>query len=58
VLIGACRSAWVAAEMMVRSTARFRCVVLADPLGGKFGGREERDTPTYTQMPRDEFVDL
>src|SRR5208283_741775 len=43
VLVGACFGGWVAAEIMVRSTARFSRLVLVDPLGVKFGGREERD---------------
>ena len=42
-LVGACLGGWVAAEMMVRSTARFSHLVLVDPLGIKIGGREERD---------------
>src|SRR5947208_9233887 len=41
VLVGACLGGWVAAEMMVRSTARFSHLVLVDPLGIKIGGREE-----------------
>src|ERR1700747_2439522 len=32
VRVGACFGGWVAAEMMVRSTARFSRLVLADPL--------------------------
>src|ERR1700720_1373004 len=43
VLVGACFGGWVAAEMMVRSTARFSHLVLVDPLGIKVRGREERD---------------
>src|ERR1700730_7954425 len=43
VLVGACFGGWVAAEIMVRSTARFSRLVLVDPLGIKVRGREERD---------------
>jgi pimeloyl-ACP methyl ester carboxylesterase len=43
VLVGACFGGWIAAEMMVRSTARFSRLVLVDPLGIKISGREERD---------------
>ena len=43
VLVGACLGGWVAAEMMVRSTARFAHLVLVDPLGIKISGRDQRD---------------
>jgi pimeloyl-ACP methyl ester carboxylesterase len=43
VLVGACFGGWIAAEMMVRSTAGFSHLVLVDPLGIKISGREERD---------------
>src|SRR5262249_50596154 len=35
ILVGSCLGGWIAAEMMVRSTARFSGVVLAAPLGIK-----------------------
>ena len=38
VLVGACFGGWIAAEMMVRSTARFSHCVLVDPLGNKIRG--------------------
>jgi pimeloyl-ACP methyl ester carboxylesterase len=44
VLVGADLGGWIAAEMMVRSTARFSCLVLVAPLGIKLRGRDERDT--------------
>ena len=47
VLVGACFGGWIAAEMMVRSTARFSHLVLVDPLGIKIGGRESEILPTY-----------
>src|SRR5437870_13887769 len=43
VLVGACFGGWVAAEMMVRSTARFSHLVLVDPLGIQVRCLEERD---------------
>jgi pimeloyl-ACP methyl ester carboxylesterase len=58
VLVGACFGGWVAAEIMVRSTARFRHLVLADPLGVKFGGREERDIADMHAVPRAEYLKL
>jgi pimeloyl-ACP methyl ester carboxylesterase len=55
-LVGACFGGWVAAEMMVRSTARFSHLVLVDPLGVKFGGREERDIADMHALPRTEYL--
>src|SRR5215475_14703848 len=43
ILVGSCLGGWVAAEMMVRSTARFRGLALVAPLGIKLRGRDERD---------------
>jgi pimeloyl-ACP methyl ester carboxylesterase len=42
VLAGASFGGWLAAEMAVRSTARFSRLVLIDPLGIKVGDRMER----------------
>lgn len=42
VLVGASFGGWVAAEVAVRSTARFSRLVLIDPLGIKVGARDER----------------
>jgi pimeloyl-ACP methyl ester carboxylesterase len=58
VLVGACFGGWVAAEMMVRSTARFSHLVLAAPLGIKLGGREERDIADMHGLPRAEYLKL
>jgi len=58
VLVGACFGGWVAAEIMVRSTARFSRLVLVDPLGVKFGGREERDIADMHALPRADYLRL
>jgi pimeloyl-ACP methyl ester carboxylesterase len=58
VLVGACFGGWVAAEMMVRSTARFSRFVLVDPLGIKIGGRDERDIADMHALPRAEYLKL
>ena len=58
VLVGACFGGWVAAEMMVRSTARFSHLVLVDPLGIKIGGREERDIADIHGLARAEYLEL
>src|SRR3974390_821001 len=58
VLAGVCFGGWVAAEMMVRSTARFSHLVLVDPLGIKIGGREERDIADIHALPRADYLRL
>jgi len=58
VLVGACFGGWIAAEMMVRSTARFSHLVLVDPLGIKIGGREERDIADMHALTRAEYLKL
>jgi len=56
VLVGACFGGWIAAEMAVRSTKRFGKLVLVDPLGVKFGGREARDIADMHAMARAEYL--
>lgn len=56
VLVGACFGGWVAAEMMVRSTARFSHLVLVDPLGLKVRGPDERDIADMHALPRAEYL--
>jgi pimeloyl-ACP methyl ester carboxylesterase len=58
VLVGACFGGWVAAELMVRSTARFTRLVLVDPLGVKFAGRDERDIADMHAVSRAEYLKL
>jgi pimeloyl-ACP methyl ester carboxylesterase len=58
VLVGACFGGWVAAEIMVRSSARFSRLVLVDPLGIKLGGRETRDIADMHALPHDEYLRL
>ena len=56
VLVGACFGGWVAAEIMVRSTTRFSRLVLVDPLGVKFGGRDDRDIIDMHALPHAEYL--
>jgi pimeloyl-ACP methyl ester carboxylesterase len=58
VLVGACFGGWIAAEIMVRSTARFSRLILADPLGVKFVGRDERDIADMHALSRAEYLKL
>lgn len=55
-LLGASFGGWIAAEMMVRSTARVSKLVLAAPLGIKVGGRDDRDIADMHAMTREEFL--
>jgi pimeloyl-ACP methyl ester carboxylesterase len=57
VLVGTDFGGWIAAEIMVRSTARFRQLVLIDPLGVKFVSREERDIADIHAMTRSEYLE-
>src|SRR5580700_1808277 len=58
VLVGADLGGWIAAEMMVRSTARFSCLVLVAPLGIKLRGRDERDIADMHGTERAEYLRL
>lgn len=58
ILCGACLGGWVAAEMAVRSTARFSRLVLVDPIGIKVGGRDNRDIADMHALPRKEYLKL
>ena len=55
-LVGCSFGGWIAAEMLVRSTARFARAVLAAPLGIKASGRDERDIADMHAMSRDELL--
>jgi pimeloyl-ACP methyl ester carboxylesterase len=57
-LVGACFGGWIAAEIMVRSTGHFSRLVLVDPLGVKFVGREERDIADMHALPYAEYLKL
>src|SRR5437868_4063640 len=58
VLVGADLGGWIAAEMMVRSSARFSRLVLTAPLGIKLRGRAERDIPDIHAMTPAEYLRL
>ncbi len=53
-VVGSSLGGWVALEMAVRSVARIGRLVLIDPLGVKFGGREERDIADIYALPEEE----
>ncbi len=56
VVVGADLGGWIAAEMLVRSTARCTALVLVAPLGIKLGGREERDIADMHAMTRADYL--
>ncbi len=57
-LVGAGFGGWVAAEMAVRTTARFARLALVAPLGVKFGGVLDRDIADMHAVSRDDFLAL
>ncbi len=56
VIVGASFGGWVAAEMLVRQSARFSQAVLVAPLGIKVSGRDVRDIADMHAMSRAEFL--
>ena len=55
-LVGCSFGGWIAAEMLVRSSARFSRVVLASPLGIKVSGRDDRDIADMHAMSQSELL--
>jgi pimeloyl-ACP methyl ester carboxylesterase len=55
VLVGSSFGGWIALEICVRSVERVGRLVLIDPLGVKFGGREQRDIADIYALPEDEL---
>lgn len=55
VLVGASFGGWIAAEMMVRSTARFSKLALVAPLGIKVSGRDTRDIADIHAMTQADY---
>ena len=56
ILVGTDLGGWIAAEMMVRSTAFVSCLILVAPLGIKLRGRDERDIADIHAMTRAEYL--
>lgn len=54
VVVGSSFGGWIALEICVRSVANIGALVLIDPLGVKFAGREERDIADIHALPDDE----
>jgi pimeloyl-ACP methyl ester carboxylesterase len=58
VLMGFSLGGWIAAEIAVRSTARFAKLVLVGPVGIKVGDRETRDIPDIFATSPEEIARL
>jgi pimeloyl-ACP methyl ester carboxylesterase len=56
VVVGSSFGGWIALEMCVRSVERIGRLALIDPLGVKFGAREERDIADVYALPADEVL--
>jgi pimeloyl-ACP methyl ester carboxylesterase len=57
-LVGVSFGGWVAAEIAIKSTARISHLVLANPVGIKVGGREQRDIADIFAATEDEYLAL
>ncbi|HXZ89164.1 MAG TPA: alpha/beta hydrolase, partial [Candidatus Binataceae bacterium] len=58
ILVGCSLGGWIAAEIAVRSSARFAKLVLTAPIGIKVGNRESRDIPDIFATSPDEIIRL
>jgi pimeloyl-ACP methyl ester carboxylesterase len=57
-VVGVSLGAWLAAEIAVKSTARFSRLVLANAVGIKVGDRETRDIADVFALTEKEFLDI
>src|SRR5262249_54760195 len=57
-VVGVSFGGWVAAEIAIKSTARLSQLVLANPVGIKVGGREQRDIADIFAVTEDEYLGL
>ncbi len=57
-VVGVSFGGWVAAEIAIKSTARISHLVLANPVGIKVGGREQRDIADIFAVTENEFLEL
>jgi pimeloyl-ACP methyl ester carboxylesterase len=57
-VVGVSLGAWIAAEIVVKSTARFTKLVMANAVGVKVGDRETRDIVDVFALTEKEFIDI
>jgi pimeloyl-ACP methyl ester carboxylesterase len=58
VLVGVSLGGWIAMEIAIKSTARISHVILANAVGIKVGGREQRDIADFFAITEDDFLAL
>lgn len=57
-LVGVSFGGWIAAEIAIKNTSRLSSVVLADPVGAKFGDRRTREIADLFSVPQYEQASL
>jgi len=57
-VVGVSLGAWIAAEIAVKSSARFAKLVMANAVGVKVGDRETRDIVDVFALTEKEFIDI
>jgi len=57
-VVGVSLGAWIAAEIAVKSSARFSRLVMANAVGVKVGDRETRDVVDIFALTEKEFLDI
>jgi pimeloyl-ACP methyl ester carboxylesterase len=57
-VVGVSLGAWIAAEIAVKSSARFGRLVMANAVGVKIGDRETRDIADVFALTEKEFIDI
>jgi pimeloyl-ACP methyl ester carboxylesterase len=57
-VVGVSLGAWLAAEIAVKSTARFSRLVMANAVGVKVGDRETRDIVDIFALTENEYLDI
>jgi pimeloyl-ACP methyl ester carboxylesterase len=57
-VVGVSLGAWIAAEIAVKSSARFARLVMANAVGVKVGDRETRDIVDIFALTEKEFIDI
>jgi pimeloyl-ACP methyl ester carboxylesterase len=57
-VVGVSLGGWIAAEIAIKSTARISHLVLANSIGIKVGGREQRDIADIFAISEDDFLKI
>jgi pimeloyl-ACP methyl ester carboxylesterase len=57
-VVGVSLGGWIAAEIAIKSTTRISHLVLANPIGIKVGGREQRDIADIFAISEDDFLKI